>query len=89
MGGWSKHPSINNLNGFSDEFTIHGNAIMYVATFPTSTRSDYDRMALELGGCFARDGMPSDYPLSLSGLTTTGKGIAAMWWIEKQIEENV
>lgn len=89
MGGWAKHPSINNLHGFSDEFTIHGNAVMYVANFTNSTRGDYDRMALELGRCFARDGKPSNFPLSLSGLTTTGKGIAAMWWIENQIEENV
>lgn len=89
MSGWTKYPSINNLNGFSDEFTVHGNAVMYVANFTNSTRGDFDRMALELGGCFVRDGKPSDFPLSMSGLTTTGKGLAVMWWIENQIEENV
>lgn len=75
--------------GFSDEFTVHGNAIMYVAAFPSSTRSDYDRIILELGMRFAIDGKASDFPLSESGLTPTGKGLAAMWWIESQIEENV
>lgn len=89
MNGWVKHSQWGNLIGFSDEFTIHGNAIMYVSSFTDSVRSDYDRIILELGMRFTIDGKASDFPLSERGLTPTGKGLAVMWWIESQIEENV